>query len=448
MKSFGYLPATQDDRAYMLSKLGLTSTDQLFADIPEGVKLGRALQLPESASELTLMHELNQLSGKNVPVDEATSFLGAGAYHHYIPSAVDAIVSRSEFYTSYTPYQPEISQGMLQAIFEYQTLVARLYGMEAANASLYDGQTAVGEAALMAASHTRKNRIVTSTTVHPESRAVLSVYTRGQSVQVDEVDHQGGIMTVEALEAAMTDDTAAVLIQYPNFFGQLEDVRKIAQVAHEKGALLIVSANPIAMGLLEAPGVFGADIVVGEGQSLGNSLSYGGPYVGILATTKELLRKIPGRIVGMTKDGQDRRGFVLTLQAREQHIRREKASSNICSNQALNALAASVYLGYMGKNGLREVANLCLQKAHYAARKFAQVGAKIAFTNKFFHEFVIDLGDRAQAIMTTLTNENIFLGYALGDAYPSLQGHVLVAVTEVISKEQIDHVAERLGELL
>jgi glycine dehydrogenase subunit 1 len=448
LKSFGYLPATQDDRAYMLSKLGLTSTDQLFADIPEAVRLGRALQLPESASELTLMHELNQLAGKNIPVDEATSFLGAGAYHHYIPSAVDAIISRSEFYTSYTPYQPEISQGMLQAIFEYQTLVARLYGMEAANASLYDGQTAVGEAALMAASHTRKNRIVTSTTVHPEARAVLSVYARGQSVQVDEIDHQGGILTLEALEAAMTDDTAAVLIQYPNFFGQLEDVRKIAQVVHAKGALLIVSANPITMGLLEAPGVLGADIVVGEGLSLGNSLSYGGPYVGILATTKELLRKIPGRIVGMTKDGQDRRGFVLTLQAREQHIRREKASSNICSNQALNALAASVYLGYMGKNGMREVANLCLQKAHYAARTFAQAGVKITFTNKFFHEFVIDLGDRAQAIMTTLASENIFLGYALDDAYPSLQGHVLVAVTEVIRKEQIDHVAKRLGELL
>ena len=431
----------------MLRTLGLTSTQDLFADIPEAVRLNRPLNLPKGASEWELLQEFKQLANRNQAVDDTISFLGAGAYQHYIPSVIDAVVSRSEFYTAYTPYQPEISQGVLQAIFEYQSLVAELFGMEASNASLYDVQTAVGEAALMACSHTRRNRILISQTVHPESFSVLSVYARGQKVDVVQLPMENGMTDMNALQRAMTEDVAACIVQYPNFFGAVEDIAKIAEIAHKKGALLIVSADPIAMGLLEAPGVLGADIVVSDGQSLGNALSFGGPYVGIMATTKTLLRKMPGRIVGQTKDSEGRRGFVLTLQAREQHIRREKASSNICSNQALNALTASVYLSYMGKQGLQEVASLCVKKAHYAAQRFHQAGFSPVFTGPFFHEFVISLGANAASILKTLTQEGIFLGYPLDEAFAKLQGHVLVAVTEVNSKAQIDHVAQRLEAL-
>lgn len=447
MNSFGYLPMTQHDRDVMLKTLGNTSTEQLFSDIPEEVRMHRPLDLPKGLSEWELFSTFKALANRNQKLDEVISFLGAGAYQHYIPSVVEAVVSRSEFYTAYTPYQPEISQGILQAIFEYQSLTATLFGMQAANASLYDVQTAVGEAALMACSYTRKNRVVISQTVHPESSAVLSVYARGQKtdiVQTSMIDFQTDL---DALEQVLSDDVAACIIQYPNFFGNIEDVRKIADMAHACGALLIVSCNPIAMGLLEAPGVLGADIVVADGQSLGNSLSFGGPYVGMIATTKELLRKLPGRIVGETKDSEGKRGFVLTLQAREQHIRREKASSNICSNQALNALAASVYLSYLGKQGLIEVASLCLKKAHYAADMFAKAGFALVSSGPFFHEFVIDLGQNSEHILDTLTQEGIFLGYPLQTVFPELQGHVLIAITEVNTKAQIDHVAARLEAL-
>lgn len=431
----------------MLQTVGLSSIDELFSDIPVAVRLGRALDLPQGVSEWSLMRELQALANRNTHVEEAISFLGAGAYHHHIPSVVDAIIGRSEFYTAYTPYQPEISQGVLQAIFEYQSLVASLLGMDVANASLYDGATALGEAAMMACSHTRRNRVLVAQTVHPEHRQVLGTYARGQSVDVVQIAMEDGMVDLEALETMLGSDVAAVMVQYPNFFGGIEDIRRIADMAHAHGALLVVSAYPIALGLLESPGALGADIAVAEGQSLGNALNFGGPYLGVMAVRSDLTRKLPGRIAGQTKDREGRRGFVLTLQAREQHIRREKASSNICSNQALNALAASVYLANMGPQGLHEVAYQCLAKAHYAQERFAAAGYKRVFQSSYFNEFVLDLGDNAHEKYTELSRDGIFFGYPLGKAYEELSSHVLLAVTETTSKEQIDYVAARLEAL-
>lgn len=443
MNSFSYIPNTQEDREYMLQQVGLKRIEELFSDIPETVKLNRSLDLPRAASEWELMQEMRELAGKNVELGNAISFLGAGAYRHYIPSVVDAVISRSEFYTSYTPYQPEISQGMLQAIFEYQSLVAELMGLDVSNASLYDGPTALGEAAVMACAHTRREKVLVARTVHPEYRAVMQTYATGQHILTQEIGMANGMLDFSALSQAMSQEIAAVVIQYPNFFGAIEDVRAIAELAHSYGALLIVNTYPIALGLLEAPGKLGADIAIAEGQSLGNSLSFGGPYLGVMATTSALTRRLPGRIVGQTKDRDGRRGFVLTLQAREQHIRREKASSNICSNQALNALAASVYLAYMGPNGLRDVAYQCFAKAHYAAQQFAAAGAHLPFTGPYFHEFVISLPDGKRK-WRELANERIFLGYSLGGAYEELQDHFVVATTEVLSREQIEYAAKRV----
>ncbi len=448
MKPFSYIPNTVADRARMLRSLELSRVEELFADIPASVRLDRPMNLPASASEWELMKELKGLAERNVHVEDAISFLGAGAYHHFIPSVVDAVIGRSEFYTAYTPYQPEISQGILQAIFEYQTLVANLLGLEVSNASVYDGATALGEAALMACSHTRRNQVLVARTVHPDHRAVLRTYAAGQSIGVTELAMSDGQLALRDLERELSDDTAAVIIQYPNFFGSVEDVREIAQRVHARGALLIVSTYPVALGLLEAPGSLGADIAVAEGQALGNSLSFGGPYLGVMATTSALLRRLPGRIAGQTKDRDGRRGFVLTLQAREQHIRREKASSNICSNQALNALAASVYLSYMGPNGLREVARQCLVKAHYASDRFTAAGAELAFTGSYFNEFVLRLGTRSDHIVSTLASEGIYFGVPLGRFYPELGEHVLVTVTEVMPKAAIDHTAERLEAMM
>ncbi len=448
MKSFSYIPNTAEDRTRMLGSMELSSVEELFADIPAAVRLDRPMNLPASSSEWELMRELKELAGRNVHVEDAVSFLGAGAYHHFIPSVVDAVIGRSEFYTAYTPYQPEISQGILQAIFEYQTLVANLLGMEVSNASVYDGATALGEAALMACSHTRRRRILVARTVHPDHRAVLRTYASGQAVTVAEIAMTDGQLSLPDLERELSDDTAAVIIQYPNFFGSVEDVRDIAQRAHARGALLIVSAYPIALGLLEAPGSLGADIAVAEGQSLGNSLSFGGPYLGVMATTSALMRRLPGRIAGQTKDRAGRRGFVLTLQAREQHIRREKASSNICSNQALNALAASVYLSCMGPGGLREVARQCLAKARYAAERFTRAGAELAFASPYFNEFVLRLGPKSTQIVSALASEGIYFGVPLGEYYPELGEHVLAAVTEVMPKAAIDHAAERLEAMM
>ena len=444
MKSFAYLPHTEGDRSVMLDRLGMRDAGDLFAYIPPDIRLDRPLRLPPELGEWELLQDLRALANRNLTVDDAVSLLGAGAYNHFIPSAVEAIVGRSEFYTSYTPYQPEMSQGMLQATYEYQSLVAELLGLDAANASLYDGATAVGEAAAMACAHTRRNKVLVSATVHPEYRAVLRTYARGQRIEVRELGALGHALRRVTLEEAIADDCAAVVVQYPNFFGSIEDVRAFVESAHAVGALLIVSANPIALGILEAPGRLGADIAVAEGQPLGNALGFGGPYLGVMAAAQPLVRRLPGRIAGQTKDRAGRRGFVLTLQAREQHIRREKASSNICSNQALNALAAAVYLSCMGPRGLREVARQCFDNAHYAAARFSQAGFPRSGADPFYHEFVLPLGPRAVEIRADLLRHGILPGLELGEYDPELAGNALVAFTELTGRAQIDAVAKRL----
>ncbi|MCL6516180.1 aminomethyl-transferring glycine dehydrogenase subunit GcvPA [Alicyclobacillus sp.] len=445
MNRHSYIPHTEEDRAKMMAYLGITDTDALFEDIPRSVRLRRALDLPAAMPELTLERHLHQLSRKNLDFSQVTSFLGAGAYEHYVPSVVDAIVSRSEFYTSYTPYQPEISQGMLQAIFEYQTMVAELTGMDIANASMYDGPTALGEAGIVCCAHTRRNRLLVASNLNPEYRAVLETYAAGQAVELVDVPSKGGVLDLEALAALCDTSVAGILVQYPNFFGCVEDIRSIASIAHAAQALLVVAAYPIALGYLEAPGVLGADLVVAEGQSLGNAVAYGGPYLGIMAAKKELMRRLPGRIVGQTTDAQGRRGFVLTLQAREQHIRREKASSNICSNQALNALAATVYLSYMGPQGLSEVARQCHHKARYLEARLCQLpGVRRVFAEPYFNEFVVRLPKPVSEVQARLLEQGFLFGLDLGRTLPEMDGCVLLTVTEVRTREEMDAVVTAL----
>lgn len=449
MKTFSYLPHTEEDIQKMMSFLGISSIEELFADIPEAVRMNRPLHLPKAMSEIELQRHLQQLAGQNLDGTRVISFLGAGSYDHYQPSVVEAITGRSEFYTSYTPYQPEVSQGMLQAIFEYQTMVAELTGMELANASMYDGPTALGEAGLVACSHTRRSKLVIASTVHPEYRAVTATYASGQSVRLETVPYDGGQVSLEALAQAVDSETAAVLVQYPNFFGCIEPLAEMAELAHKAGALLIVSAYPIALGLLTPPGDLGADIVVAEGQSLGNPMSFGGPYLGMMAARKDLMRKLPGRIVGETTDAQGRRGFVLTLQAREQHIRREKATSNICSNQALNALAATVFLAYMGPHGMRELALQNYHKAHYLANRLTALpGVMRVFDAPFFNEFVVRLPRPVAEVQDALLEKGYLFGYALGRDYPELADAVLLNVTEMRTREEMDALCEELEAMV
>jgi glycine dehydrogenase subunit 1 len=439
LRTFSYIPHTEADRKKMMDFLGITDVSELFADIPESVRLTRPLALPPALPEITLERHMSGLARKNLDFGQVVSFLGAGAYDHYQPSVVEAIVGRTEFYTSYTPYQPEISQGMLQAIFEYQTMVAELTGMDLANASMYDGPTALGEAGLVCCAHTGRNKLLVARSVHPEYREVLATYAAGQSVEVVELPWRDGTLDLDALAAACDDQVAGVLVQYPNFFGRIEDLAKIAEIVHRHGALLVTSVYPVALGVLQPPGQCGADIVVAEGQSLGNSMSFGGPYLGIMAARKELMRKLPGRIVGETTDAQGRRGFVLTLQAREQHIRREKATSNICSNQALNALAATVYLAYLGKQGIVELAVQNYHKAHYLQRTLTQMeGVEAVFPGPFFNEFVVRIPRPVDAVQTQLLEQGYLFGLDLGRFYEDLQGTVLLNVTELRTREELD----------
>ncbi len=446
---FSYIPHTEEDRQKMMDFLHIENTEELFSDIPEALRLNRPLNLQEAMSEITLERHMRSLANQNVDFGQVISFLGAGSYEHYQPSAVDAILSRSEFYTSYTPYQPEISQGMLQAIFEYQTMVAELAGMELANASMYDGPTAMAEAGIVCCSHTRRNKLLVGRNVHPEYRAVLQTYCKGQSIEVVEIAYADGCINLDALSNAVDDKTAGILIQFPNFFGQLENVERIAEIAHASGALVVVAAYPMSLGLLKSPGEQNADIVVAEGQSLGNSMSYGGPYLGIMAAKKELMRKLPGRIVGQTVDHDGNRGFVLTLQAREQHIRREKASSNICSNQALNALAATVFLSYMGKEGMRELGLQNFHKAHYLFEKLKEIkGVAPVFSKPFFNEFVLQFECQIDSIQDKLLSKGFIFGLNLEPFYPELCNTVLLNVTEMRTKEELDNLVESLREVL
>ncbi|MCG0239724.1 MAG: aminomethyl-transferring glycine dehydrogenase subunit GcvPA [Firmicutes bacterium] len=432
----------------MLRAIGVESTDALFADIPPAVRLSRPLDLPGPLSEQEIDAEMRALAQKNLSTQDYACFLGAGAYDHYIPAVVDAIIRRGEFLTAYTPYQPEISQGVLQAIYEYQTMVCELLGLEVANASMYDGASALAEAAVMALHATGRKGLAVARSVHPDYRRVIRTYTEGLGAAVTELPMGDGATDLARAEALITGETAAVIVQMPNFFGCLEPVRDLARLARQQGALFIVAADPISLGILEAPGHYGADIAVAEGQSLGNPLSFGGPWLGMMATTEKLLRRLPGRIAGATVDVRGQRGFVLTLQAREQHIRREKATSNICTNQALNALAATVYLTWLGKQGIRELAEHVLQKAHYAQRQIASLpGWRPAFSAPFFKEFAV-LGPAEPArVQRHLLEKKILGGYSPSRDYPEYPNLMLFAVTEKRTREEIDRLAAALGEV-
>ncbi|TLS36351.1 aminomethyl-transferring glycine dehydrogenase subunit GcvPA [Pseudalkalibacillus caeni] len=440
-----YLPMTEQDRKEMLETIGINSTEELFADIPESVRFKGELNVEKQLFEPELIKYMSSLANKNDNMLENVSFLGAGVYDHAIPSVVDHVIRRSEFYTAYTPYQPEISQGELQAIFEFQTMICELTGMEVANSSMYDGPTALAEAGLLSAGQTRKNKILVSKAVHPESRAVIQTYAKGQHLEVVEIDAEGGKTNLEALEQAMDEETACVMVQYPNFFGQIEDLDKVEKIAHSQKSMFVVSANPLSLGLLTPPGQFGADIVVGDAQPFGIPAQFGGPHCGYFAVTKKLMRKVPGRLVGQTTDEEGRRGFVLTLQAREQHIRRDKATSNICSNQALNALASSVAMSALGKTGVKVMAKQNLTKAHYASNEFKKAGLELVYEGPFFNEFVVRLAKPVKEVNQNLISKGIIGGYNLGRNYPELENCMLIAVTEQRTKAEIDTLVAELG---
>ena len=424
----------------MLHQVGLNSAEELFDSIPRDLRLTRNLNTTAALSEIELLAGFERLATRNPGAGRA-SFLGAGAYQHYIPTVVDHIISRSEFFTAYTPYQPEISQGTLQAIFEFQTLVCQLMGMEVANASMYDGSTALAEAVLMAERVTKRSKVIACGAIHPEYLEVINTYVQHAGIELlhapidPETGQSGGALDL------LDDKTAALVVQSPNFFGCIEDVAALAEKAHAAGALLIVTVTEaMSLGLLKAPGACGADIVVAEGQSFGVPLSFGGPYVGLFATREKYARQIPGRLVGQAYDKEGRRGFVLTLATREQHIRREKATSNICTNEGLIALASTVYLETMGRRGLQEAATQCAQKAAYAAKEIGQLeGFSIPFTGPRFNEFVVRGPGSAKGLLARLAAEsNITGGLPLSRYYPDRSNEFLVCVTEVNSRAEID----------
>ncbi len=435
-----YLPNSPAERAAMLAATGHKSINELFAQIPENLKLHSPLNLPGPLSEPEILEFFRQAASQSAR--EHVSLLGAGAYSHYRPVAVDALISRGEFFTAYTPYQAEIAQGTLQAMFEFQTLITQLTGMDVANASLYDGSTATTEAALMALRITRRRRVVVSRTLHPEYRQVMETNVRHQDVDLAEVPYESsGRLDLGALQSALPE-AAAVVLQSPNFLGTVESVREIADAAHRAGALVIVTiTEPLSLGILRPPAE--ADIVAGEAQSFGVPVGFGGPYVGFLASREKFLRQLPGRLVGETRDVEDRRGYVLTLATREQHIRREKATSNICTNQSLCALTATIYLSLLGKRGLKALAGHNLAKAHYAARQLGAIpGVSAPFPAPHFNEFVIKTPVPAEDLLAALREERIIGGLNLERFFPELKNHLLVCVTETVSKAAIDRMAE------
>ncbi len=441
-----FIPNTDADRAAMLKTIGAASVADLFYDVPAGAKYPQ-LNLPSALSEMELMTALHALAARNANLDAYACFLGAGAYNHFVPATVPHLIFRAEFFTAYTPYQAEISQGTLQTIFEYQSLICNLTGMDAANASHYDGATATAEAAILAVNQLQgRRKIIVAPTLHPEYRQTLRTYLEGQAVSiVGDEDLRATLDQV--LQKHLDDKTAGVIVQNPDFLGEVHDLKATADRVHAAGALFIVSAYPISLGLYHAPGDYGADVVVGEGQSLGNAIAFGGPYLGIFATKEKYVRRMAGRLAGQTVDTKGRRGFVLTLQAREQHIRREKATSNICTNQALNALAACVYLSTLGKAGLRQVAELCYHKAHYAARKInALSGYRVDLKKEFFNEFVVECPRPVKEINNQLNEKKIIGGYDLSRDYPHLKNAMLVAVTEMNTREQIGALVGALAQ--
>jgi glycine dehydrogenase subunit 1 len=444
-----YIPATDAEREEMLRVIGVGSIDALFADIPAAVQLNRGLDLPPALSDPEALERLSTLAARNIHADSGPSFLGAGAYDHYVPSVVWYLAGRGEFLTAYTPYQAEMMQGELQAGYEYQSMLCELTAMDVANASMYDGASATAEAAVMAKDLTKRGEVLVSTAVHPEYREVLRTYTRPLGLTVVEVPHQNGRTDLTTVKAAVSDRTAALVVQHPNFFGILEDGRGLAALAHERGALLVCAvADPLSLGLLTPPGQWGADIVAGEGQALGNHLNFGGPYLGMLATRQEYVRRMPGRLVGATVDAEGRRGFVLTLQTREQHIRREKATSNICTNEALLALAAAIYLATLGRSGFQKVAELNLYKAAYARERLTALpGYRLMFDGATFHEFVLRTPRPPEQINAALRAQGIIGGAALGRWYPELADGWLLCVTEQRTRAQIDRLVAALEGL-
>lgn len=441
-----YIPHTDAERQQMLSAIGVTTIEDLFEAVPSRHRFP-ALNLPKALSEMEVMQELMALAEANEHAQDYALFRGAGAYHHFVPSAVNHLILRGEFFTAYTPYQPELSQGTLQAIFEYQSMICALTGMDAANASHYDGATSFAESVTMAVEIGRQKRkkVIISPDIHPQYRAVARTYHQGTGVRF--VGDKGRA-TISDLTDMLDENTAMLAVQYPNFFGQIDDFKGLAQKVHDAGALLVFVVNPLALALFKSPGELGADIVVGEGQPLGIPLSFGGPYLGFFATRTKHVRKIAGRIIGETVDQDGKRAYVMTLRPREQDIRREKATSNICTNQGLMSLAAGIYLSLMGKTGLRKVAELCYHKAHYAAGEIDKLdGYSVNITKPFFHEFVVRCPRPVRAINDHLMEQGIIGGYDLGKDYPDFKDHMLVCVTEMNSREEIDALVAGLKEM-
>lgn len=443
-----YIPSTDEDRRELLEEIGVDSVDALFEDIPREIRERSKLEKWEAMSEIEIHRRMDELGGKNKSLSDLVCFRGAGAYDHYIPSAVKEIVGRSEFYTSYTPYQPEISQGTLQAIFEFQTMIADLAGMEASNASMYDGATSTAEAAIMAVTDTKRKKILVSRGTGPEVRGVMETYCRFRDIELVEVAMDEGTLSIEDLRNKVDKDTAGVVVQSPNFFGIIEDLSGIKDAIEDKKVKFIVNTDLLSMGVLKSPGSQGADIVVGDAQSLGNGILFGGPYLGFMAVNKKLIRKMPGRIVGESVDTEGRMSYVLTLQAREQHIRRYKATSNICSNHGLNALAATVHMSLLGKKGLEEVANQCLQKAHYTMKKLTEGGRyRLKYDKPFFKEFLVESQGNPGDINRQLEEKGILGGYPVGRDYDELSKGILLCVTEKRSRDEIHKLVECMEEM-
>jgi glycine cleavage system P protein (glycine dehydrogenase) subunit 1 len=439
-----YLSLTDADREHMLETIGVGSVDELFEQVPPGVRLGRELDLEPPLSELELVSHLSDLAGRNADTSSELSFLGAGIYDHYVPAVVNAVLARGELLTAYTPYQAEVSQGVLQAIFEYQTAICELTGMDVSNASGYDGTTVAADACYMAKDATGRSRIVVAETVNPQVRQVIRTYAPGFGLEVVEVPHEGGVTDPERLAAA-AGDAAAVFFQQPNFFGVLEQAPELAAAANAAGALSVAHVDPMSLGVLEAPGAYGCAMAIGEGQGAGNAVSFGGPHYGFLAGRRELIRRMPGRIVGETTDLQGRRGYVLTLQTREQHIRREKATSNITTNQTLLALGGLVYLSWLGPQGLRELGEACMGLAAYAKQR---IGLPLVFPDQAtFKEFAVRVGRPAREVIAAARDRGVHPGYALGRDYAGLEDALLVCVTEKRSPADVDRLAEVLREV-
>ena len=444
-----YLPHGHKDIEEMLKSIGVEKFEDLLENIPESLRNNIHLDLPAALSELEMQQEMQSLLAKNTACHQTVSFLGAGAYDHFIPKVVDFIISRPEFATAYTPYQAEVSQGTLQTMYEFQSLICELTGMDVSNASMYDAATAMAEAVIMAKNIKRKkNEFIVSSAIHPLYRKTLETYAKSLNVTLIKCPIQNDSTSIEALKDLMNENTSAVIVQSPNFFGVIEDTKTFSDLAHENDSLFIQGIDPISLALLKAPGEVDADIAFGEGQGLGNHLNFGGPYLGLFTAKQEYVRKMPGRIAGMTEDKDGERGYVLTLQTREQHIRREKATSNICSNQALCALAATVYLALMGRSGLKKVAELSMQKAHYLQEKICELpGYSTANTSPFFKEFVITCPLPAKEIIQKAISANIYAGIDLNVFYPNRPNDLLIAVTEKRTKEEMDGFVEFLKKV-